>query len=70
MSNFSKKDYESNDGMLTYIWGPPLWHVLHTISFNYPVNPTDEDKMKYECFILSMGFILICGDLSCTVLDH
>lgn len=60
MSSFSKSDYESNDGMLTYIWGPPLWHVLHTISFNYPVNPTDEDKMKYECFILSMGFILPC----------
>lgn len=34
---FSESDYESGDGMITAVWGPPLWHVLHTISFNYPV---------------------------------
>lgn len=60
MSTFKKKDFESNDGMLTYIWGPPLWHFLHTMSFNYPVNPSEEDKNKYESFLLSMGLILPC----------
>jgi len=29
--------YNSDEGMLTKVWGPPLWHVLHTISFNYKV---------------------------------
>ena len=30
-----KKDYLSGDGMLTSVWGPSLWHYLHTMSFNY-----------------------------------
>jgi hypothetical protein len=30
---FKKKDYESNDGMLTTVWGPGMWHFLHTMSF-------------------------------------
>ena len=37
---FSSEDYKSSNGMLTSVWGPPMWHSLHTISFNYPVNPT------------------------------
>ena len=45
---FSEKDYNSNDGMVTNVWGPSLWHVLHTISFNYPVNPTEEQKQQYK----------------------
>ena len=39
---FKQQDYESSDGMLTYVWGPSLWHFLHTMSFNYPVNPTQK----------------------------
>ena len=34
---FNKDDYESGDGMLTSVWGPSLWHSIHTMSFNYPV---------------------------------
>ena len=46
---FDKADYESGDGMLTSVWGPPLWHFLHTMSFNYPTNPTEKEKKKlYE----------------------
>ena len=48
---FNKKDYNSGDGMLTSVWGPNLWHVLHTMSFNYPVNPTEQDKIHYMNFI-------------------
>ena len=44
---FQKTDFESGDGMLTYVWGPSLWHFLHTMSFNYPVKPTKEDKENY-----------------------
>ena len=44
---FTKKDYSSNDGMLTTVWGPGLWHALHTMSFNYPVHPTNDDKKHY-----------------------
>ena len=57
---FNKKDFESSDGMLTYVWGPSLWHFLHTMSFNYPVNPTCDDKNNYYNFIKSLKHILPC----------
>lgn len=58
---FTEDDYNSNDGMLTSVWGPPLWHTLHTISFNYPVHPTPEDKQHYAEFIYSLRYTLPCG---------
>jgi hypothetical protein len=57
---FSKKDYKSGDGMLTSVWGPPMWHYLHTMSFNYPVNPTHEDKKHYMDFIITLQYVLPC----------
>ena len=57
---FKKKDYISGDGMMTTVWGPPMWHFLHTMSFNYPVNPTPEDKRHYKEFILNLRNVLPC----------
>ena len=57
---FKKKDYLSSDGMLTTVWGPGLWHYLHTMSFNYPINPTSRDKKHYRDFILSLSNVLPC----------
>ena len=57
---FKKKDYASGDGMLTTVWGPSMWHFLHTMSFNYPVVPTADDKKHYRDFILSLRYILPC----------
>jgi hypothetical protein len=57
---FTKKHYNSGDGMLTSVWGPSLWHTLHTISFNYPVNPTNRDKKNYKRFIMSLKHVLPC----------
>jgi hypothetical protein len=57
---FKKKDYNSGDGMLVTVWGPALWHVLHTISFNYPVNPTNKEKKYYRNFILNLQHVLPC----------
>jgi len=57
---FTDNDYNAPDGMLTSIWGPPFWHILHTISFNYPVEPTEEQKIHYSDFILNLQNILPC----------
>ena len=57
---FSRKDYMSGDGMLTSVWGPAAWHLLHTISFNYPIHPTEENKKEYKYFIESLGDVLPC----------
>jgi len=57
---YNKEDFLSSDGMITSIWGPPLWHYLHTISFNYPVNPTSLQKNYYKEFIMLLKYTLPC----------
>ena len=57
---FTKKDFNSGDGMLTTVWGPSMWHFLHTMSFNYPVAPTPEQKQQYMDFILNLRNVLPC----------
>ena len=58
---FTRKHYMSGDGMLTSVWGPSLWHYLHTMSFNYPVNPTSSNKKHYKNFIINLKNVLPCG---------
>jgi hypothetical protein len=58
---FNETEYKSNDGMLTTIWGPSMWHYLHTMSFNYPIEPTAEDKRHYKNFIYNLQYVLPCG---------
>ena len=57
---FNKKDYTSSEGMLTSVWGPSLWHYLHIISFNYPINPTKVQKSKYKQMLLNLQYTLPC----------
>jgi len=57
---FNKKDYNAGDGMMTSVWGAPMWHYLHTMSFNYPVNPTLENKKHYTDFIYNLRNVLPC----------
>lgn len=60
-NNFTRKHYQSNDGMLTSVWGPGTWHYLHTMSFNYPVHPTCAQKRQYREHILNLVYVLPCG---------
>jgi len=57
---FTWENYSSGDGMLTSVWGPSLWHFLHTMSFNYPIHPTKDEKRHYRNFILSLKYVLPC----------
>jgi hypothetical protein len=57
---YDKKDFKSKDGMLTSVWGPSLWHYLHTMSFNYPENPTEVQKKYHNQFIKSLKYVLPC----------
>jgi hypothetical protein len=57
---FKPQDMKSGDGMLTTVWGPSLWHYLHTMSFNYPVHPTAQDKKHYREFVQSLVHVLPC----------
>lgn len=57
---YKEHDFSSGEGMLTSVWGPTLWHYLHTMSFNYPVKPTQEQKKQYMNFIKSLIHVLPC----------
>lgn len=57
---FNDEHYDSGEGMLTSVWGPSLWHFLHIISFNYPVNPTSTHKKKFKEFMNLLKHILPC----------
>jgi len=59
-SIYNNKDYKSGDGMLTSVWGPSLWHYLHVMSFNYPINPTKIQKQKYKQLLLNFQYTLPC----------
>ena len=54
--NFSENEFHSGDGMLTSVWGPSLWHYMHTMSFNYPVKPTKEHKENYKNYNSNHSF--------------
>jgi len=58
---YTNNHFTSKDGMLTTIWGPGMWHFLHTMSFNYPEHPTKDDVQHYKDFIISITYILPCG---------
>ena len=38
------------------VWGPHAWKFLHTITLNYPENPTDQNKADYKHFF-ETGFM-------------
>ena len=50
----------TESGLLTKIWGPHMWVTLHSITFCYPLQPTEEDKIKYKKFFQIVGDMLPC----------
>jgi len=60
MKTYTEDDYKSGDGMLTAVWGPSIWHFLHTMSFNYPNKPKNTEKKHYRDFILNLENTLPC----------
>jgi hypothetical protein len=57
---FNSNDYNSDYGFNTHVWGPMQWSMLHIISFNYPVKPTNTDKLHYYEYIMSLQNVLPC----------
>src|SRR3990172_6222834 len=41
-------------------WGPPTWMFLHTISLNYPLEPSVEQRDRMLEFLLSLQHVLPC----------
>jgi len=41
-------------------WGPHMWNLLHTITINYPANPTLIDIQNHQMFLESIKYIIPC----------
>ncbi len=52
------------------IWGSHLWFSLHTISFNYPLKPTQEDKDNYHEFFMGLRNVIPCSVCKKNYLRH
>jgi hypothetical protein len=46
--------------MQTSKWGPSAWDYLHTLTFNYPEKPTDDNKKYYYELFNNLKFTLPC----------
>ncbi len=44
----------------TEFFGPSLWKVMHAVSFNFPENPSDEQRRDYIDFFSSLGPVIPC----------
>ena len=53
--------YDSNDGMRTSVWGPAAWLLLACIGRNFPVHPTNKQRIDHHTFLISFGNVLPCG---------
>ncbi|ARF09817.1 disulfide thiol oxidoreductase, Erv1 / Alr family [Indivirus ILV1] len=42
------------------IWGPHAWIFLHSVTMDYPHNPTEKDKENMINFIFYLGKVLPC----------
>jgi hypothetical protein len=46
--------------MQTAEWGPGVWKFLHSISFNYPEKPTQQDIDRHIQFFIVFGELMPC----------
>jgi len=44
--------------LITEIWGPHYWFILHTIALKYPNHPNDVTKKKYYDFISNLPLFI------------
>lgn len=60
-TNLKPDDKNASNGLLTKIWGGPMWTALFSIAFGYPINPTQEHKEHYKNFFNEIPWILPCS---------
>ena len=54
-------DMDPQNGFISTVWGPALWMVIHCISLNYPLVPTQIDKQRYRAWFEGLQHVLPCG---------
>lgn len=52
----------SSGGITPKIWGPHAWVFLHSMTFNYPIEPTDDEKNNYRVYFETLADTLPCEE--------
>lgn len=47
--------------MLPDIWGEDMWNCFHRIAYDYPDNPTLENREHYRNFYEGLQYVLPCS---------
>lgn len=51
-------------------WGPHFWFVMKCIAYNYPDNPTTEEKERVKKFYLDLQYLLPCAKCRKSYTEH
>lgn len=60
LNNFYIMIKYNNISMHSKIWGPFCWHIMHIVTYNYPIEPTEKHKNTIKKFFTSLRYILPC----------
>ena len=52
------------------IWGGYAWFFLHSVTLNYPDDPSSEDKQRMKDFFNSLKYVLPCNSCSKHLRSH
>lgn len=53
-------DASEANGIQSAVFGPPFWMILHMLSFNFPLQPTDEQIKWHKTLLLCLEKLLPC----------
>ncbi len=53
--------YRRPEGLSSAAWGPAAWHLLHAVSFGYPVDPSLRDKERHRAMLMGLRDTLPCS---------
>ncbi len=56
-----KHNPEETNNLKSADWGPSGWIFLHSVSFGYPDQPTQQDKDHYKSFFENISHVLPCS---------
>lgn len=56
--------------MLPDIWGRDMWNSIHRIAYNYPDNPTNEDRENYRNYYHDLQYVLPCNKCRMNYQQH
>lgn len=52
------------------VWGREMWHTIHVIAMNFPIEPSREDQQNYKVFFENLHQVIPCYKCSLNYVKH